>query len=189
MYFNNPNRNPNPYFVYDSLICQCQDLTCRVPLGSMIISFPSLTIVSANPTIQNPKKQGKADFMFIIFLIISAYTAHPVDSFKSTFLLVRGFSIFSRRREYCPALYRVVFKPELNKEEGSGFLRNLTVGFPGGKPRDKRFSMAAMDKLDKRKTMVTSSSSLSLHDSFEFSVETKVKNSLSVYVASSLACS
>ena len=133
MYFNNPNRNPNPYFVYDSLICQCQDLTCRVPLGSMIISFPSLTIVSANPTIQNPKKQGKADFMFIIFLIISAYTAHPVDSFKSTFLLVRGFSIFSRRREYCPALYRVVFKPELNKEEGSGFLRNLTVGFPRGK--------------------------------------------------------
>ena len=151
MYFNNPTRNPNPYFVYDSLICQCQDLTCRVPLGSMIISFPSLTIVSANPTIQNPKKQGKADFMFIIFLIISAYTAHPVDSFKLMFLLVRGFSIFSRRREYFPALYRVVFKPELNKEEGSGFLRNLTVGFPGGKPRDKRFSMAAMDKLDKGK--------------------------------------
>ena len=49
--------------------------------------------------------------------------------------------------------------------------------------------MVAMDKLDKRKTMVTSSSSLSLHDSFEFSVETKVKNSLSVYVDSSLACS
>ena len=155
----------------------------------MIISFPSLTIVSANPTIQNPKKQGKADFMFIIFLIISAYTAHPVDSFKLMFLLVRGFSIFSRRREYCPALYRVVFKPELNKEEGSGFLRNLTVGFPGGKPWDKRFSMAAMDKLDKRKTMVTSSSSLSLHDSFELSVETKVKNSLSVYVDLLLACS
>lgn len=37
--------------------------------------------------------------------------------------------------------------------------------------------------------MVTSSSSLSLHDSFEFSVETKVKNSLSVYEDSSLACS
>ena len=139
MYFNNPNRNPNPYFVYDSLICQCQDLTCRVPLGSMIISFPSLTIVSANPTIQNPKKQGKADFMFIIFLIISAYTAHPVDSFKLMFLLVRGFSIFSRRREYFPALYRVVFKPELNKEEGSGFLRNLTVGFQVDKFQGDKF--------------------------------------------------
>ena len=146
--------------------------------GTSIISFPSLTIVSANPKIQNPKKQGKADFTHIILLIISAYTAHPVDSFKSTFLPVRGFSIFSRSREYCPALYRVVFKPELNKEEGSGFLCNLTVGFPGGKARDKRFSMAAMDKLDKRKTMVTSSSSLSLDDSFESSVETKVKNSL-----------
>ena len=106
MYFNNPNRSPNSYFVYDSLICQRQDLTCRVPLGSIIISFPSSTIVSANPKIQNPKKQGKADFMFIILLIISGYTAHSVDSFKSTFLPVRGFSIFSRRREYCPPVSR-----------------------------------------------------------------------------------
>jgi len=118
--------------------------------------------------------------MFIILLIISAYTAYPVDSFKLTFLPGLGFSIFSRRREYCPALYRVVFKPELNKEEGSGFPRNLTVVFlscPGGKARNKRFSMAAMDKLGKRKTMVTSSSSLRSHHSFESSVETKVKNS------------
>ena len=77
--------------------------------------------------------------MFIIFLIISAYTAHPVDSFKLMFLLVRGFSIFSRRREYFPALYRVVFKPELNKEEGSGFLRNLTVGFQVDKFQGDKF--------------------------------------------------
>ena len=118
--------------------------------------------------------------MFIILLIISAYTACSVDSFKSTFLPVLGFSIFSRKREYCPALNRVVFKPELNKEEESGFPRNLTVGFfllSGGKARDKRFSMAAMDKLGKRKTMVTSSSSLRSHNNFESSVETKVKNS------------
>ena len=66
--------------------------------------------------------------MFIMLLTISAYTAYPVDNLKSTFLPVRGVSIFSRRREYCPALYRVVFKPELNKEEASGFSRRKRPG-------------------------------------------------------------
>lgn len=34
------------------------------------------------------------------------------------------------------------------------------MDFPGEKDQDKRFAMAAMHKLDKRKTMVTSSTSL-----------------------------